>query len=356
MSKILKPIFYYSATNNNIGDIVLRKMIIETIKESIDVPFALFNTRNSELTEDRIINQVNKEASVLMIAGGGLYCNIECSSGWYFPCPPELFEKIKVPIILYGIGYNNNLKGNRFKEGFDEKTKNSITLINKLSIYSTVRDQRTYNLLKDFGITNHELILDPACFIKYNEQPKIKRVAIQLAQHCPILGRFDGIQEYRDKNIKAYANICDYLKSKNYEVMFIAFDPLEQNIITELKQLFPNLLYMNTDNIDIILKEYSCSAFSIGCKMHSNILSFATHTPFISIYYDQKSPEFLKMIGWENFGISCFEPYVEQVKKMIDHLDINWDIYSEIFKDIQQEEKPKFITSIDKICEIIKNV
>jgi polysaccharide pyruvyl transferase WcaK-like protein len=113
---------------------------------------------------------------------------------------------------------------------------------------------------------------------------------------------------------------------------------------------------MNTDNIDIILKEYSCSAFSIGCKMHSNILSFATHTPFISIYYDQKSPEFLKMIGWENFGISCFEPYVEQVKKMIDHLDINWDIYSEIFKDIQQEEKPKFITSIDKICEIIKNV
>lgn len=355
MNEILKPVFYYSVLSNNVGDRAIRKSVVEYIKERINVPFAFFNTRNSELTEDRILKQVNKEASILMVAGGGLYCDIKCTSGWYFPCNPELFEKIKVPIVLYGIGYNSHLKGDNFKADLSSDTLQSIKIINKFAEISTVRDQRTFDLLSSLDINHHELILDPACFVKYKSQKRIKRVVIQLAQHAPILGRFDGTQEFRKKNIKDYADICYYLKSLGYEVIFIAFDPLEQNIIVELKQLFPDLLYLNTDNIDRILEEYSRCTMSIGCKMHSNILSFATHTPFISIYYDQKSPEFLKMIGWKNFGISCFEPYVEQVKKMIDHLDINWDIYSEIFEDIQQEEKPKFITSIDKICEVIKN-
>ena len=354
MSDILKPIFYYSVLSNNVGDRVIRKTIIEYIKERINVPIALFNTRNSELTEDRILKQVNNEASVLMIAGGGLYCNIDCSAGWYFPCSPTLFTKIQVPIVLYGIGYNSHLQGENFKEGFNQQTKNSIIAINKMANISTVRDQRTYDLLKEFGITHHELILDPACFAKYNKQQKIKRVAINLAQHAPILGRFDGVQTYRDKNIKSYAEICQYLKSKGYEVIFIAFDPLEQNIIKELKQLFPDLLFLNTDNIDTILEEYSRCAFSIGMKMHSNILSFATNTPFISIYYDKKSIEFLKMINWESFGVSTFDDYSQKVHELIDLLDTCNMHYSEIFKQIQIIEKPKFLVSIDNICKIIK--
>ena len=355
MSELLKPVFYYSVLSNNVGDRAIRKCIVEAIRERIDVPIAFFNTQNAELTEERIVKQLNVEASALIIAGGGLYCNIQKSSGWYFPCTPDLFDKIKIPILLLGIGYNSNLKGELFKEGLNEFTANSIATINKYAKISTVRDKRTYDTLKGFGVTNHELMLDPACFLKYKKQKKIKRVAIQLAQHNPILGRYDGTQEYREKNIKAYAEICYYLKSKGYEVIFIAFDPLEQSIIFDLKKLFPDLLFMNTDNIDTILKEYSRCTMSIGTKMHSNILSFATHTPFCSTYYDQKSPEFLNMIGWDRFGTSIFENYLTLVKRMIDHLDLNPLLYSQIFKDIQDQERPKFENAIDRICEIIKN-
>ena len=355
MNKLIKPIFYYSVLSNNIGDKAIRKAIIEYIKEQIDVPICYLNVRNDELTENRIIKQLNNESSALIIAGGGLYCNINCSSGWYFPCNTNLFNKIEVPIILLGIGYNSHLKGDNFKEGFCKETQQSIITINNLAELSTVRDKRTYDLLKGFGINNHQLILDPACFLKYNKQDRIKRVAINIAQHAPILGRYDGTQIYRQKNIENFAKICEELKRRGYEVIYIAFDPLEQSIIQELKTLFPDLLYLNTDNIDKILEEYSRCMFSIGMKMHSNILSFAVNTPFISVYYDKKSIEFLKMINWESFGFSIFEDYFNKTLALIDLLDIGYLSYSKIFKQIQETEKPKFIASIDKVCKIIKN-
>ena len=355
MSEPLKPIFYYSVLSGNIGDRAIRKSIVEAIKERIDVPFAFFNTQNAELTIERIIKQLNVEGSALMIAGGGLYCNIKKSSGWYFPCSPDLFELIKIPIILFGIGYNSHLKGTQFREGFDEFTANSIAKINKYAKISTVRDQRTYDTLAEFGVTNHELMLDPACFLKYKEQKKIKRVAIQLAQHSPILGRYDGTQEYREKNIKAYAEICEYLHWKGYEVIFIAFDPLEQSIIFDLKKLFPHLLFMNTDNIDTILEEYSRCAFSIGCKMHSNILSFATKTPFISLYYDKKSPEFLKMINWEPLGFPIFDLNVKHVKQGIEYIENNYRYLRSQLWYWLETDRPKFNKAIDRICEVIIN-
>jgi len=352
MSELLKPVFYYSVLSNNVGDRAIRKCIVEAIRERIDVPIAFFNTQNAELNEERIIKQLNVEGSALIIAGGGLYCNIKKSSGWYFPCSPELFDKIKIPIILLGIGYNSHLKGELFRAGFDDFTANSIATINKYATISTVRDKRTYDTLKKFGVTNHELMLDPGCFLKYKQQMRIRRVAIQIAQHAPILGRYDGTPDYRNQNIKNFGRICQRLKEYGFEPIYIAFDPLEQNAISDLRKLCPNLKYLNTDNIDRILEEYSRCAFSIGMKMHSNILSFATHTPFISIYYDQKSPEFLKMIDWK-FGVSSFDNYLAIVFKYINDMANNYPKYRQLFEQIQENEKHLFKDAMDRVRSII---
>ena len=352
MSELLKPVFYYSVLSDNVGDRAIRKCIVEAIRERIDVPITFLNTQFPELTEERIVKQLNIEASALMIAGGGLYCNIQKSSGWYFPCSPDLFDKIKIPIILFGIGYNSNLKGNLFQEGFNDFTANSITKINKYAKISTVRDKRTYDILKQFGIKNHELMLDPACFLKYKPQTGGRRVAIQIAQHNPILGRYDGVPIYRNQNINNFAVICRILEQYGFEPIYIAFDPLEQSAIADLKELYPKLIYLNTHNIDRILEEYSRCAFSIGMKMHSNILSFATNTPFISIYYDKKSPEFLKMINWK-YGISCYDNYLTTIATYIDDMYHNHPKYRQLLKQIKENEKPLFVDAINRVCQII---
>lgn len=358
MTNFYKPIFYYSVMTGNRGDMAIRESIVSAIQSVLNIPFVFFNVKYEELTEERIKNQVNSEASCLMIAGSGLYTNYNTSSGWYFPCKTELFNQIEVPIFLVGIGCNNNLKNDIFKGDLSDKAKNSIQLINKLSKISTVRDVRTYNLLKNLGSKKHELQLDPANFLSVSKTPKEKRVAFNLAQHAPSLGRFDGGENgknIREKNIQEYAKIGKYLQDKGYKLVFIAHDSLEHSLILDLHKLLPDLEFVNTDDIGKMLKEYARCEFSIGNKMHSNILSFASGTPFISLFYDVKSIEYLKLIHWSNFGKSIYEDYSEWLKNRVDELITNCDIYTAQFYKFKKIEQESFDNLIKRICFIIDN-
>jgi len=353
--KTYKTIFYYSVMTGNRGDIAIRKSIVEAIKENLQVPFAFFNVKYEELTEKRIINQVNSEASALIIAGSGLYTNYPTSSGWYFPCKTELFDKIKIPIILIGIGCNNNLGKDIFKGDLKPETKKSIKLINDLAVISTVRDQRTYKLLSDLKIKNHKLMLDPGNFLKVSKVPKEKRVAINLAQHSPALGRFDGTPKERTKNIKLFGKIGRYLENKGYKIVFIAHDALEHSLIMDLQKELPNMEFVNTDNINEMLNEYARCEFSIGVKMHSNIMSFASGTPFISLYYDVKSIEYLKLIHWSEFGHSVFSNYYNWLKKKVDLMITNHKFYTKQFRKMKKIEERDFDKLIEEICNTIEN-
>jgi len=358
MKTILKPIFYYSVISNNIGELAIKKSIVDSIKNKLDIPIVFFNTKNDELTEDRIINQINKDASALIIAGGGLYVNQDSSSNWYFPCKTKLFEKIKVPIFLLGIGANQNIRGNLFSNNLDNNAKKSIKLINDLSTISTVRDKRTYDILAEMGVINHNLILDPACFLETQNLVNIKKekkVAINIAQHAPILGRYDGNSEYRDKNIEIFTKVCHYLKQNNYNVLLVAFDPLEQSIIIDIKKNFPDLEYINSQNIDLIIRELAKCEFSIGMKMHSNILSFAAGTPFISVYYDVKSLEFNKLLKLEEYSVSCFEgDYYDTLINLISKIKLNCKQLSKTLNKLKINCKRKYSYCISEVCNKIE--
>ena len=347
---------YYSVMTSNRGDMAIRKSITDAVKQRIDIPFSFFNVKTDELTENRILHQLNKDCSALLIAGSGLYTNYPKSSNWYFPCKTELFRKIKVPIMLLGLGNNKNLQGNILNTELKPETKESIKLINNLASVSTVRDQRTYDLLQNIGVTKHKLLLDPACFLKIPKLKREKRVAINIAQHAPILGRFDGGKEglkNRVKNISYFSEICDYLNILGYSIVFIAMDALEQSLIIDLKKRCPYIEYINTDNIDTILKEYGKCRFSLGVRMHSNILSFAANTPFISIYYDIKSVEFMNLIGW-HFGKSIFDDYSEWTLDQINIFDDNYKNFSKYFSRIKINNKVEFDNTIKQVCDIIK--
>jgi len=349
-----KPIMYYHVDTSNRGDWVIKKSIVEAIQKRIDVPFAFMSVKNDELSEERILKQLNKDCSALMIAGSGLYTNYPKSSGWYFPCKTELFEKIKVPIMLVGLGCNQNLKGNVLNSGLKDEVKQSIKLINDLAVVSTVRDQRTYDTLSGLGITKHKLMIDPANFLDVKRRPKEKRVAIQIAQHAPILGRFDGNNELRGYNVESFAKISTYLIENGYSVLFIAHDALENSLIVDLKRLEPKIEYINSDNLDEMLAEYARCEFTIAVKMHSCIMSFASGTPFINVYYDLKSTEYMNLIKCEENGVNIFEQYyptlLEKVFKM------KKQIYKQTrhISRIRRIEQVKFDKLIDNICNIIK--
>jgi polysaccharide pyruvyl transferase WcaK-like protein len=363
MSKLYKPIFYYHVSTGNRGDKAIKYSIVSAIKQRINIPFCFLNLKYDELTEARITNQLNKDASCLIIAGSGLYTNYNLSSGWYFPCKSNLFDKIKVPIILVGIGANKNLKGNMLNSDLSSATKNSIKHINELSCISTVRDTYTYNLLQSIGVANHKLMLDPANFLNIkNRKPKKRIVALNLAQHAPILGRWDGGdkgQAYRHRNLGLFAEVSDYLFSQGIETKLIAHDPLEQSLAIDLHSMVPYVKVVNTDNIQEMLSEYSECMLTLSIKMHSSILSVASGTPFINLYYDRKSTEYIKLLNTLGCrGINIFtEDYEELKSKTLSNIsDIlnNVTLYTNQLNAIIKNKRPEFENLINKIIYYIK--
>ena len=131
-------------------------------------------------------------------------------------------------------------------------------------------------------------------------------------------------------------------------------DALEQSFIVDLKKTVPFLEYINTDNIDTILAELASCRFSIGVRMHSNILSFAAGTPFMSLYYDIKSIEYMKLIDYSAFGMSIFDDYLAWTISEINLLDKHYIRYTNKLIKIKQKEQPKFDKVIKQICDTIK--
>lgn len=342
----MKPIFHYCVMTSNRGDKAIRAAVAREIHKYCAIPIAYFNVKFEEITEQRI-EQINNEASLLLIGGSGLYTNYKLSSGWYFPCKTELFSKIKVPIVLIGVGCNNNLADDLYG-GISEQARASIKLINEQAVLSSVRDKRTYDMLTGLGINKHELMPDPALFLAAPKVKKEKRVAINISQHIPLLGRYDGRQDIRTKNIECFSRIINYLTDFGYTVVFIAHDVLEQSIIEDLKKRTYALEYINTDVIDDMLREYARCEFSIGIRMHSNILSLAAGTPFIAIAYDQKSIEFCKLVGLLPLPLNIldytYEDLLERCKTQI--YDYNVSQATKLTKDWYYEVYGKFIQRI----------
>jgi hypothetical protein len=105
-----------------------------------------------------------------------------------------------------------------------------------------------------------------------------------------------------------------------------------------------------------MLAIYSKCAFTIAMKMHSTIMSFASGTPFLSVYYDVKSTEYLKMLGIpvEDFGSSVFDNYLPIVLRQIDLMIKNLYLNTQYVKSLKSYEQVKFDETMDKVCNILK--
>jgi polysaccharide pyruvyl transferase WcaK-like protein len=60
------------------------------------------------VVDNKLVNRINKTKG-LVVGGGGLFLkdtNPNQYSGWQWPCSVEMLNKIKVPMVLFAVGYN----------------------------------------------------------------------------------------------------------------------------------------------------------------------------------------------------------------------------------------------------------
>ena len=344
-----KPIWYFSVMGSNRGDQAIREGVTSHLRKYTDAPIAFFSCKTDLLNKQRI-DQLNKEGSMLLIAGSGLYSNYDLESGFYFRCNPEDFKHIEVPIVLLSLGMNNHLEMDRFTS-LSPQTLTSIKTVNEQAVHTSVRDYRTLRMLHGMGVEKAMFVPDPAMFCHSEEAPfqlRNKRlVGLSIAQHAKML------KKHRENVIRVFIELCHALDDGGYTPIFISHDALEHNIYEELKQGYPRLLYYNEDSPRGMMGVYEKCVFSVGIRCHSNIMSFGANTPFIALAYDEKQVEFCKIAGTKPLLLTQGLA-VEALLNRVKYIEEN---YMSIKKDMSDRWNylySVFDTTLNKIAEEVK--
>ncbi len=343
-----KVIWHVGGYNRNYGDFVLLESIRENLQKQSDVPLSFVNVDcQSTHFFAELIDQINNNADMLIIGGGGFVMNRHednSLSGWQWSIKNEDIQKIKVPIIVYGIGYNKfNYDDREFKENMNDSLK--LTQL-KSSLFS-VRNTGTKEELVRRGLDEKNIIVIPDSGMFITPFPK----SAQILETGRILVGINFVSDrphytfpnnYKDTQKKFYdelIKVCKYLiETRNALIINLDHIPV---LDEEVNKLFKESL--GTDNYKVLSEEvpeiyppslinshylayfYKKMDLVLGMRGHSNIISFGMGVPLISIGSHNKNRFFLNdinemdyLVDIRNFenDINC-DMIIEKIEKLL---------------------------------------
>ena len=375
-----KTIWHLGGYNRNYGVFVLLESIRENLQKQSDVPLNFVNVdcQSTHFFEE-LIDELNEQADMLLIGGGGFIMNRHednSLSGWQWSIKNEDIKKIKVPIIVYGIGYN---KFNYDDRGFKPQMNESLSLTEKYAKLFSVRNNGTKEELISRGINTEKILVipDSGMFInprKINaEFLKSGRMLIGVnfvsdRPHYTYPGDFN---KTRDEIMNNLINACKFfIKNNNALIINIDHIPVldeetnklfkkelgEENYLVLSEQL-PQIYPPSLVNSHFLAYIYKCMDVVIGMRGHSNIISFGMGTPLISMGSHNKNRFFMQDVDEEEYLIdlknykntaSC-DIIVEKVQKLLRDKD-----YKTRTTKKREELKKKFINYNNEIIRILK--
>lgn len=316
----------------NAGDTALSSAFQYLFKEEFPKNKITFMQCRKVFTENDV-NEINN-ADLLVIAGGGLFLNDSTNprtnevfenevSDWMWGISKELLEKIKIPIIVYSVGYNRFRNQREFKESFTE----TVNLLAKKSIFFSLRNSGSVESLKKYIDKKYHrklklnfcptLLLNNKYGFKNNLQNK--KVGFVIAGDR-IDKRHKNLDEF-SKHIKIFV---EFLKTEGYETILInhLYDTWIEKYVK-----FDKFIDLYGKPTEQVYKTYSEIDVVVADRGHGQMIPFACGCKIISPVSHEKLNWFLRDIDLAEFGID--ESDINLSKKLIEKFkkiqSLDWD-------------------------------
>lgn len=342
MKKI--KIWHLATHTTNIGDGALTKGIQENIKN-------IFKNNKIHIYEDclmyykkfwgkkefnnRTISKINK-FDCLIIGGGGMIegkkNNIE--NGMAIPITLEQLKKIQIPIIFYGIGYNQYSNEKFYNLDMFKKFLEYIK--KQRNILFSLRNDGSFQRLKvimNENINFIKVIPDPGYFLKLNNKQKNhkKYILLQLAGDN-LKYRFKKNIFFHKEKINNFLNelsifIKKICQNKNINIFFcphlikdikifdLLIQKLDQGTIRKFIEMTPVL--NGNKNVNNFFNYYQMSSVVVGMRGHSIICSTGLKKPTIAISNHPKVVDYMKLHGLDNYCISSQDGLGEKLYQKV---------------------------------------
>lgn len=294
----------------NFGDEAILKVLTSELKKQ-GYGITVFSKSPQNTSEKLGVNSVYRfsikevlqtiKTSDLLISGGGSLLqdttSLKSLLYYLFIIGSALFCKKEVVIFAQGLGPINSLLGKFLTKILLKKAK-----------YITVRDEKSLNLLKKWGLSP-DLVSDPVWSLEVKETVNMNRVGIQLRSWKTLSQKYitklaESIaRNFPDKELYIYSfqDALDLELCKNFEAQLKLANP---NIRTKL---------INNLTIDETIQSFSNLDYLIGMRYHACLLALKYGIPTLALSYDEKVEKIAK-----RFSLPCsFLNENENIEQMI---------------------------------------
>jgi len=174
---------------------------------------------------------------------------------------------------------------------FYNRNKKVINMYSKIFEYISVRDKKSFNILKWCWFDEKKIIkvIDPAFFTNFKKENKDNTIWFIVKSNENFI-----INQIKDILIKT-----------NYNIKFIITDSLDLNLnIKIINQIWSNRCKLiSHKNIDLIIKEIWKCDFIVSQRLHGSIISFTQKVPFLNMYYHHKWKEMINYLWIDKFSV-----------------------------------------------------
>ena len=300
------------------------------------------------IVDQKLIDTINK-TDALIIGGGGLFLkdtNKNDISGWQWPCSIENLKKIKVPIIIYAVGYNRF----RNQEDFEPFFKDNINELFKQSSFIGLRNHGSINSVKEYMETNelaNKILYQPCSTTLLNdyypyyykrETNKIKKIAFNIAfdRHYMRYGSAD----IENKILNSVCAVIKKLINDGFEVVLLGHvtNDIEFDIWLKANDIY--LDYISLIGVDLhkCIEVYRTFDLVAGTRGHSQMIPFGLNIPIISLISHDKLRYFLEDNDLNEKGIE------------LNSSNLEFELYHLITKELKH--KTDFSSKQDEIRNI----
>lgn len=277
-------------------------------KHLIPTSFTLLPVKNKVTQET--IDEINRH-DALLIGGGGLLLsdtNPNNLSGWQWACPIELLEKIKVPIIVFAIGYNRFRGQSEFAPIFTESIRR---LVEKSSFFG-IRNHGSIEELKSYlpEELQAKVTFQPCPTTLLNRfYPDITTVVEETEPTIAINIAFDRhhlrFGESEDAILWEIAEMLLSLQKKGWKPKLFNHSPEDRDahFWFRTKGLFIDEVNLFGVPPQSVIEEYSKVSLSLGMRGHAQMIPFGLERPIISLISHNKLRFFLDDIIHPEWGV-----------------------------------------------------
>jgi hypothetical protein len=316
----MKTVYVVGGFGRNYGDLVLQESLFGRLRRFASGPINIVPIDcQATRFHEGLVDLINETGSLLIVGGGGFIFHRpedKSVSGWQFNISISLLKKLRVPLVVYGIGYNRFFFDDR---GFKKELTPHLQQTQLHAELFSTRDAGSRSELVRLGLSENdiEVIPDPAIFsqaITPSDLPILTKSALKIGLNWAgdrNYYRFpEPWVEAREKEIGIISGALRIFAEKNDAVFYwiphlagvdaevehkfrSRLGDLLVNIEEEMAWLYPPSLI----NARFLTGVYGQMDLVLGMRGHANIIPFGQEVPFIALGSHDKNRFFLEQIG-----------------------------------------------------------